>query len=464
MPANPSAAISAAGTRAAAKSAGGAPLSRRRFLATVAGAFALPAAFPALAPARALGRDPVVPAPSNRITLALVGASQGMVNLERCLPFADVQVVAVCEADALRGERAVGRVNQFYAGTGGAGGARLRRDFREMFDRDAPDAAILAAPDHWHGIMAVEALRRGIDVFGEKPLAHTIAEGRAICEAVRRHGRVWQSGSWQRSVPAFRRAAELVRSGALGKVSHAEVGTYGHIPDARPRPADYGRPPATLDYDMWVGPAAWTPYDSRVTHLRWRYVMNYGGGRLIDFVGHHYDIAQWALGLDATGPLSVAGTGEVARVEPYDALADYEYTCEYAGGLTLRVGSKITPGVKFFGERGWLFVGRGRGINAPATLLASSPEILDAPAPAAPVAGIKTVANHWRDFLDSVRSRAETIAPAEAGHRAASVGHLAHTAILTGRKLRWNAATETVAGDPAANALLRPAFRAPWGL
>jgi predicted dehydrogenase len=433
-------------------------VSRRRFLRNTAWAFSVGAAFPSLVSARALGRDGGV-APSNRISLGLVGASQGMVNLNRFLPFPDAQAVAVCEVDAKRRENAVQRVNAHYQGNV----ARGWGDFREMFADAKLDAVILATPDHWHGVMAVAALRAGLDVFGEKPLAHTLAEGRAIADAARRHGRVWQTGSWQRSVATFRRAVELIRGGCLGKISRVEAGTYGGIPAAATSPPNLGKPPAGLDYEMWVGPAAWTDYDPRVTHLRWRYVLNYGGGRLMDFVGHHVDIAQWALDCDGTGPVRFSGTGEFAATPPYDAERSYRFECVYANGVEMTVSSELQPGVKFHGERGWLYVGRARGINGAASLTASDPAIL-AESPESGGTSVYRSDNHWRNFLDCVKTRAETVSPAEAGHRAASIGHLGHIAILTGRKIHWNPDTETIRGDAGASALLQPVFRGRWGI
>ncbi|MDR1498275.1 MAG: Gfo/Idh/MocA family oxidoreductase [Puniceicoccales bacterium] len=414
--------------------------------------------FPTIVSARALGRDGGV-APSNRIVLGLVGASQGMVNLSRFLPFPDVQVVAVCDVDTKRRENATRRVNTHYQ----RDVARGWRDFREMFARANLDAVILAAPDHWHAVMAVAALRAGLDVFGEKPLAHTLAEGRAIVDAVRRHGRVWQTGSWQRSISTFRRAVELVRSGCVGKISRIEVGTYGGIPSVAATPANIGKPPAGLDYEMWVGPAAWTDYDPRVTHLRWRYVLNYGGGRLMDFVGHHVDIAQWALGCDGTGPVRFSGKGEFATTPPYDAERNYRFVCTYANGMEMAVSSALQPGIKFYGERGWLYVGRARGINGAASLKASDPAILNE-TPDSGAVNIRYSDNHWRDFLECVKTRAETVSPAESGHRSASIGHLGHIAVLTGREIRWDPATETIRDDESASALLRPVFRGQWGI
>ncbi|MDR2863372.1 MAG: Gfo/Idh/MocA family oxidoreductase [Puniceicoccales bacterium] len=433
-------------------------ISRRLFLRNAGMALAAGAVFPAIIPARALGRDGAV-APSNRVTLGLVGTSQGMVNLERCLPLSGVQAVAVCDTDAKRLAKAVRRVDEHYE----AKGTRGYEDFREMFAKAGLDAVILAAPDHWHGIMAVAALRAGIDVYGEKPLAHTLAEGRAIVDAVKRHGRVWQTGCWQRSIGSFRRVAELVRNGRLGKISRVEVGTYSGTRELRARPADIGKPPAHLAYDLWVGPAQWTDYDSRVTHSNWRWVLNYGGGKLMDWVGHHGDIAQWALGLDATGPVKITGSGVFATTPPYDVEDKYQCECTYANGVVLSISSEFWAGAKFYGERGWLAVTRPRGGVRGGSIEASDPAVLDE------VIGegetqIYRSDDHWQNFIDCVRTRREPIATAEAAQRSASLGHLGHIAIQTGRVIHWDPDTETIQNDSGAAALLQPAFRVPWGI
>lgn len=377
--------------------------------------------------------------------------------MERFLPFRDVQAIAVAETDYARGDKAVNRINAHYMNNS----AKPWRDFREMFANAGLDAVVLAPPDHWHGVMGVAAVRAGLDVFGEKPLTHTLVEGRAVCDAVKQHGRVWQTGSWQRSVATFRRATELIRGGVLGKISRVECGTLGGAPTPAAAPSTLGNPPANLDYEMWVGPAQWTDYDPRVTHLRWRYVANYGGGRLIDFVGHHVDAALWALGLDCTGPEKVSGSGTFAMTPPYDIETSYRYECTFANGLVLEASSDLQQGAKFFGEHGWLLVGRGRGINGSPFLRASSSSILEEnPA----VSGVYRSDNHWRNFIDCVKTRGETIAPAETGQRSASIGHLGHIAIQTGRTLHWNPATETFRDDPGAAALLQPVFRGAWGI
>ncbi|MDR2862526.1 MAG: Gfo/Idh/MocA family oxidoreductase [Puniceicoccales bacterium] len=424
-------------------------VSRRRFLQKTG--LALAAVFPALIPARALGRAGTV-APSSRVTLGLVGAGRGWQDLLAFLPFPDVQVVAVSDVDSRRMSRVVQAVNTHYQSQS----VRHHRNFREMFTRAKPDAVILAAPDHWHTIMAVSALRAGIDVYGEIPLAHTLAEGRLICDAVRRHGRVWQSGSWQRSEPDFRLAADLVGNGRLGKISNVEVGTHGGAASALEQgmsagPGDALLPPAHLNYGAWVGPAQWTDYNPLVTHANWRFLLNYGGGMLMDGAGHYVDAALWALGLDRSGPVKISGSGTFATTPPWDVENRYRYTCIFDNGLTLTVSSEFATGVRFYGERGWIFVDREK-------LEASDPDLL-LDVPGQEESHVYRSENHHRNFIDCVKSRRVTVAPVETAHRAASIGHLGHIAIQTGRTLQWDPLSETIKDDPGAEALLEPVYR-----
>ncbi|MDR3228701.1 MAG: Gfo/Idh/MocA family oxidoreductase [Puniceicoccales bacterium] len=431
-------------------------LTRRRFLRNSGLALASSLAFPALIPAPAIGRAGAV-APSNRVQLGVVGAKQGHFNWQRCR-FANVQTVAVCEVDSNRRHSFVRDVNQHHKQKG----TKDYGDFREMFAKAKLDAVILAAPDHWHGAMSVAAARAGISIWGEKPLAHTIWEGRAIVKAVAQHGVAWQTGSWQRSLPYFRHICELVRNGRIGKVQRVEVGTGGFSgANYHSAGGSIGSPPASLDYDTWVGPATWRDYHPGITHYNWRLVLNFGGGPLMDWVGHYYDIAQWALGLDHTGPVKITGTGTYARPTPelpYDAETSYRYDCEYADGVVISGGSDYASGTRFFGEGGkWLHVQRNRPLRA------SDPNILRESIGQNETHLYKSD-NHWRNFIDASLSRRETVAPAEAGHRAASAGLLGQIAILTGRTIRWDPVKEEILGDPAASALLKPSLRGGWGL
>ncbi|MDR1818281.1 MAG: Gfo/Idh/MocA family oxidoreductase [Puniceicoccales bacterium] len=444
--------------------------SRRAFLKNSAAALATAAflpAFPALVPARVLGRDGAT-APSNRINLGVVGAnSQGWSDFRDFFAIKGVEPVAVCDVD-----RGVlnGRANE-TAKRRGVSPETIGRygDFREMFDKAKLDAVVIGTPDHWHAIIAIAAARKGIHIYGEKPLAHTLVEGRAIVNAVKQHGVVWQTGSWQRSRKNFHRAVELVRNGAIGKITHAEVGTleiqngFDWSLASSPDEKTLGKPPAELDYDMWVGPAQFIPYDKRFTRYHWRWVLNFGGGNLMDWVGHHVDIAHWALDFDTTGPLRVEpdlNYREYSTKLPFDAETKYDYKCTYATGQYVHVASRFPTGVRFYGEKGkWLRVDRGRLHSS------NDAEILNA-ANDPNAAPVYRSENHSVNFIECVRAgRVEgTITPAETAHRSASVGHLGHIAMQTGRTIHWNPLTETIKGDPAAAALLSPNYRAPWVL
>ncbi len=426
-------------------------LSRRHFLRNAGIVAGTAIVFPHIIPARALGLNGTV-SPSNRIVLGALGMGHGHHNMSQFLGMDDVQVVAVCDLDTTQRAKGLNTINSKYDNKA----ARGYNDFRDMFAKENLDAVMLAAPDHWHAILAVTAARAGIHVWGEKPLAHTLAEGRAVCNAVRQNNVVWQTGSWQRSVPNFRQAADLVRNGRIGKISRIEVGTYGGFPGASiklPEGTQLGKPPANLDYELWLGPAPWREYDPRISHFHWRWNLDFGGGHLMDWVGHHVDTAQWAMDLDGTGPVKISGTGKYGTDAPFNAELEYEYRCTYAGGLEMIVSSK-GDGTKFIGENGWIHVGRG-------FLKTSSPEISANPA-RDDEKHVYRSENHWRNFIDCIKDGRKTITPVETAHRTASIGHLGHIAIRTGRTIHWDPATETIRDDAGATAMLTPKYRAPW--
>lgn len=425
-------------------------VNRRTFLRLGSAA----AAGPFLLPGRARGQDGRS-APSNRVTLGAIGLGwQGPGNLQRFLGLDDVQVVAVCDVDQNHLARAKAMVDEAHGNTDCA----VHTQFEELLARDDLDAVSIALPDHWHAIPAIAAAEAGLDIYGEKPLSRTLVEGRAICDAVRRHHRIWQTGSWQRSVANFHHAAELVRNGRIGKVTHVEVGLgqgytdYAETADQ----TEFGPPPPELDYDRWLGPAPDAPYCPARVHKNWRWIMDYGGGRIMDWVGHHLDIAHWGLGLDETGPISVEGTGTFPAAGLWNAPTDYDCACEYEGGVTIRISSACDGGTKWFGENGWIHVNRN-------LLRAERTEVLHE------VIGDDEIRlydsrDHYRNFIDCVKTRAETITPCEVAHRSASVGHLCLAAIYTGRKIRWDPKSETILDDPGAAAMLSPSYRAPWTL
>jgi predicted dehydrogenase len=424
--------------------------SRRTFLKQTA-ALGAAAAFPTIVPSTVFGQA----APSNKIVMGAIGTgSMGIGDLNGFLHKDEVRVVAVCDVDKRHRENAKNTVDNRY----GNKDCVAYHDFRDLINRGDLDAVMTALPDHWHAITSVMAAKAGLDIHGQKPLARSIREGRAICDAVHRYARVWQTGSWQRSVAHFRRACELVRNGRIGKVSYVEVGlptggTRGPQPEI-PVP-DY------LDWNFWLGPAPWRPYcdfGGNSPHWNWRWIMDYSGGQLTDWAGHNIDIAHWGLDLDHTGPVEIEGKGEFPANGLYDVPVTYRFRCKYATGLEMVVANnqQVAQGAKWFGEKGWIHVHRG-GLSA------SDDKILKE------VIGPDEIQlynsrDHLQNFLDCVKSRKLTITPVETAQRSISVGLLGEIAMITGRKIRWNPETEEIINDPAASALLGRAYRQPWTL
>jgi predicted dehydrogenase len=425
------------------------PISRRTMLKSAAGL----AVAPMILPARVLALDGS--AASNKITIGCIGVGgMGSGNLGSFLGLDDVRVVAVCDVNRGAAEGARRRVNGHYQDEG----CQAYGDFRELLARPDIDAISLATPDHWHGVIAVAAAQAGKNIYGEKPLAHTYREGRAVADAVRRYGRVWQTGSWQRSTHNFARGCELVRNGRIGKVHTVEVGLPVDGTSTQNRTYDLQPVPEGLDYEMFVGPARWMPYHREYAHFNWRWNLNFGGGALLDWVGHHLDIAHWGMGWDETGPTEIEGWGDYQKNGLFDAAHRFRATMTYAGGVKVIMAGNdgIAGGTKWIGDQGWVRVDRGH-------FSASSPEITNArigpeemPYPRSP--------GHHRNFIDCVHSRRPTLTPAETAHRSAGPGHLAQIAMLLGRKLKFDPVTETIANDPTAQSMLGRALRAPWSV
>jgi len=433
-------------------------MDRRQFIKTaaLAGGAAV-AGFPTIVKAAALGKDGAV-APSDRIVMAGIGfGMMGPGNMSNFLEKNEVQWVAVCDIDTEPLARARDMADKRY----GNKSCATYHDFRELFLRKDLDAVSIAVPDHWHAILAISALRAGCDVYGEKPLTHNLREGRALCDAVKRYGRVWQTGSWQRSVENFHQASELVRNGRIGKVKRIEVGLpSGHYDFAR----TFGQeglvaPPPNLDYEFWVGPAPWWPYCKARVHMNWRWNMDFGGGQYMDWIGHHLDIAHWGMGWDETGPVEIEATGEFPTSGIYNSPTRYYVKAKYADETPMVLAGgydEIWSGTKWIGEHGWIWVDRGEFMTEPESLKREiiGPEEIR----------LYKSRDHHQNFLDCVRSRANTITPAETAHRSASVGHLGVIAMEVGRKIKWDPATETIIDDPEAARLLGHSYRKPWQL
>lgn len=426
-------------------------ITRRGFLRTVAGVSAGAIAFPYVVSSSALGSAGSVPA-SGRIVMGCIGmGGMGTGDMQGFLGKQEVQVVAVCDVDKAQRDKAKTVVDEKYKNQD----CKTYLDFRNVIERSDIDALSIALPDHWHSIPAIMGAAAGKDIHAQKPLARTIREGRAICEAVRRYGIIWQTGSQQRSSEDFHRACELVRNGRIGKVTTVEVGLpTGSASDNKPvQPVPDG-----VDWDFWLGPAPKVPYRG-ILHWNWRWIMDYSGGQLTDWAGHHIDIAHWGLDLERTGPVEIEGRGVYPADGIYNVPIEYRFTCKYANGIVMTVANnkQIPQGTKWYGEAGkWIYVNRGK-------LEANPPSVLKE------IIGPDEIKlyesrDHRQNFLDCVKSRKETIAPAEVGHRSISVGLLGEIAMLTERKLRWDPEKEIFLDDERANRMLSRPMRSPWHL
>jgi predicted dehydrogenase len=405
------------------------------------------AGFPSIIPSRVLGAD----APSNRITVGGIGVgSRGTSDMRGFLYAPGTQILAVCDVDEGHRNRAKKIVDKKYENTD----CVTYNNYEELLARDDIDVVFHALPDHWHGIVATAAANAGKDIYGEKPLARTIKEGRAIVNAVERNGVIWQTGSQQRSDQRFRLACELVQNGRIGKILHAESGLPGGRGGETPFPIPV---PAGLDWDRWLGPAPAQPcrnFGRGGPHWNWRWMRDFSGGQITDWAGHNIDIAHWGLGLDRTGPVEISATGTFAEKDLFNVITTFDINLKYAGGELIKVSNKYPVGVRFVGEEGWILVTRGY-------IKASHPSILKNPIASNGVR-LYHSRNHHANFLECVRSRRETITPAEGGHRSISAGLLGEIAIYTGRTLKWNPETEEFIGDPVASGLLSRSFREPW--
>jgi len=418
-------------------------MSRRRFLGRTAASIGAGVSFPYVLTSTALGGPAKAPA-NQRITLGFIGCGgMGNSHLERFLRNRRVQVLAVCDVDRGRREAAAKKVGP---------GCATYNDYRKLLDRDDIDAVVIATPDHWHALTAIDACRAGKDVYCEKPLSLTIEEGRAMVRAVRRYNRVFQTGSQQRSADNFRFACELVRSGYIGKLHTIRVGiggapTCGWEPDTDPPPG--------LDWNMWLGPAPWVRYNPKRCFYNFRWFYAYSGGKMTDWGAHHNDIAQWGNGTDDSGPIEIEGTATFPADGLYDTAVSFEVHYKYANGVTL-ICSSQGHGAKFEGTDGWVHVDRGFLKTQPEDLMKVKLRPDDVHLYRSP--------GHHADWLNCIESRKRPICDVEIGHRSVTVCHLGNIAIRLGRKIRWDPRAERIVGDEVAQRWTTRPMRAPWHL
>lgn len=453
------------------------PMFRRDFLkssALLAAGLTLPALTGCIgAKPRAARR----PAAGSRLNVGLIGyGTIAHSTTPNFLGDERVQIVAVADPVAelgnygyqaeLQGGRLVGQraVEQHYAkeAKGGFKGCKVYEDFREMIAREDLAAVVISTPDHWHCAAAVHAARRGLHIYGQKPLAMTIGEGRRMADEFKANGVVFQTGSQQRSSVYFRMACEFVRNGRLGAVKNIKVripGGHKNWSKLADRKAEE-RVPAGVNYDLWLGPAPARPYIPALFQLNWRHNYAFSGGMVTDWGAHHLDIVQWALGMDGSGPVRIEVRS--AKLPPegdvYNTATDFDFDAIYANGTRVNVVNDSKDGITFEGEGGRsLFVNRDKIETTPKELIRD--RIKDGE--------IRLFESrlHERNFVDCIYSGAEPITPIEVGHRSISVSHLANIAIRLGRTaLNWDPAKEQFIGDAQADALLHRPMRAPYAI
>lgn len=420
---------------------------RRNFLRQTVASLAIPTILPAAVQAAAK--------PANeRISLAFIGnGTQGRYLMGNCLKRPNVVVAAVCDVDAKRRENARQMVNDHYAKAGGTtspGVCHAYADFRDLLARPDIDAVVIATPDHWHAFIGILAAKANKDIYCEKPLTQTIHEARALVNTVRKHRRVFQVGSMQRSSREFRRACQLVRNGAIGAIQEIQVGVGGpgRWCDLPGEPVEPG-----LDWNMWLGPAPWREYNHELsprgvhTHFpNWRSYREYGGGMITDWGAHHFDIAQWALGMDESGPVEI--------IPPAEANAQSGVRFRYANGVP--VVHVAGNGITFVGATGRIYVNRGKFESTPETLVET------------PLAQHKIQLyesnDHIGNWLDCIVSRKRPICDVEVGARTVSVCHLVNLAYWNRQRLEWDPKKESFVGGHGDNAWRDRTYRDPWSL
>ncbi|MEZ6142497.1 MAG: Gfo/Idh/MocA family oxidoreductase [Zavarzinella sp.] len=380
----------------------------------------------------------------NQIRIAAIGVkNQGLPNMKKHTK----NIVGVCDVDK----------NVLGAAAKVLEAANVKPlltvgDYRRILDSKEVDAVIVTTPDHWHAKITVDACNAGKDVYCEKPLTLTVAEGRAMVIAARRNKRIVQTGSQQRSDNRFRLACELVRSGRIGKIKEVKVGIPG--PNFKGPPVADKMPPAELDYDFWLGPAPKRPYNEKRVHYLFRFFWDYSGGQLTNFGAHHLDIAQWGLGMDESGPVKVSAKARFHKDMWYETPEWCEILYTYANGVKMICGMSEKGGTTFIGEKGTIHVNRGTISSTPAEIVKEP--LLDTDV------HLYVSKNHHDDWLSCIRSRKLPICDVEIGHRSATVCHLGNIAIRVGREIAWDPKAETISGDMEASAMLHKPYREPW--
>lgn len=393
--------------------------------------------------------------PSEIINLGFIGTGKQSIGLMRnFLATGETQFVAACDVYAIKLQNFIDQMKKHCEEKGLKPKTECTpySDFRELLNRKDIDAVVIATPDHWHGVISVKAAQMNKDIYCEKPLSLTVAEGRAMVKATRKHDRVFQTGSMQRSWPEFRQTAELVRNGYLGEIKEIKVSV-----DGPPKPYDLTAQtvPAGLDWDRWLGPNEFKSYNKDLAPAiedtfwaKWRDYKEFGGGGMTDWGAHMFDIVQWALDMDNSGPVEVN----------YPDGVQYKF-------LTYKYASGITTTHENFGKKNAIrFIGTAGELDVQRRSLETNPVELKDKLMGESEKHVYFSDNHYKDFLKAMRSRSKPICDVEIGHRTATVCTIGNIAYELKRSLKWNPKKEKFEKDREANALLSRPLKKEWSI
>lgn len=425
------------------------PPNRRGFLRAGAGVLAAIGS-PLVSPRSSVAQESKPSSKNDRIGLGAIGMRyQGSVITEKALPYGEL--VAICDVDRHVREQA----RASFGST-----AAIYEHYRDLLARKDVDVVLIGTPDHWHAAIAIEACKAGKDVYCEKPLTLTVDEGKLLCKVVEETGAVFQVGTWQRSDWKFRLAAEMVQAGRIGRLRRVTVVLDKNVVGGPFKTMD---PPPNLNWDLWLGQAPKVAYSPERCHYTFRWWREYAGGKMTDWGAHHLDIAQWAMGVQFSGPVAVEGKAKFPDIpNGYNVPIDFEATLTYADGVQLRILDSGENGITFEGDDDTIFVNRSKITGDAVDALAEDPlerddyrmYAHDLPESEPRTGKLASLVNHMENFFHCVRTRKTPISDVVSQHRSASVCHLANIAMEVGRKLKWDPEAERFVGDDEADALL----------
>ena len=451
-------------------------MKRRNFLkntvATTAGALIIPT----IVPSSVFGKN----APSNKINIGQIGCGRiaRAHDMPGTMQHEVARMIAVSDVDSNRmadGKKFVEDLYKKQSGSNNAVDVKMYGDYKDMLANKDIDAVIISTPDFWHSQPAIEAALAGKDIYLQKPTSLTVTEGRLLSDIVHKQGAILQVGTQQRSSSQFRRAAELVRNGRIGKVHTVKVGLPG---DPSGPEADEMPIPKDLNYDMWLGSTPEVPYTEIGVHPQkgygrpgWLRLEQYGAGMITGWGQHHYDSAAWGMDTEFTGPKSVEAVAQFPKRGLHNVHGDFMVKQEYANGITVYTSGGYPNGIRYEGEDGWIFVTRGAYRATPSdpipegstkALDASSDEILKSVIGEEEINLYRSDEQHG-NWLDCIQSRKQPISPVEIGHRACSVCLISHIAMKVPGVLNWDPKAERFSNNDLANSMLSRPQRYPYG-